>query len=433
MGCGSPNSTVRDIAPYVAAMCIGKATCLIYMSIVALGDPCSGFSKNWGVQLVCSLPAAVPVCANGFIGYATYATLTCPAGLAIGSVPFALGGGIVAGACGAWTVAPAGNGVTFNYAPSITAACVGKSSCVVPMSVLDPPAYDFAFSFSKNYAITALCVPVQRSLGTADVADPRSAIALSRAGVPVNAASAAPNASSFTVCVTAAVSMPAISQIVLSCPAGTVVTGLTALSGSAVNAVGACSDWTVTTPCLLNGLVYNLSVPFLAWCTGLNVCTIPWGTMLPLTDFCFGYPKFVVIIATCAVPAAVPLQVASAATQSSPSLFRVTACATGPFQATTTGTVGCPAGYVISSVVAVAGGGISGSCPTAFGWTASYTPVACNAGPGIGRTFVFSANVTAACAGRTTCTFAANTGTVSRSMPFERLRRHRSRGLPMRT
>ena len=178
----------------------------------------------------------------------------------------------------------------------------------------------------------------------------------------------------------------------LTCPAGSLISAVTAVAGG-VTPAGTCGSYTVA-PCTAGpgiGSVFIFSSNVTATCVGMNSCVFAAGTGA-YADFCFGYPKFWYAQATC-----VPAYQAPA----SPAFSL--ACASGPFQSGVTGTLSCSSNETsIVSVTAIAGGSLG-----LFGTCGAYTTYPCASGVGTGRIFDFSNYTTGACKGLQSCTFPA--------------------------
>lgn len=395
-----------NMSALASAHCRGTSSCSFPASVSALGDFCLGYAKRWAVQATCS-PLQQPIyapsptlpiktCTTGAFQSGVVGTLSCPPGTIISSVSALAGGAAPVGGAGCFytisgCTAGAGGGLYFDFSAATSTLCEGRAFCQFPAGTGSYAGYptfatslfsDFCFGFVKFWYAVATCVPVP-------------------AGVALPPAQYTPPSSptSTTVCATGAFQSGISSTI--TCPAGTVIGNITALSGGANGVQGSCGNYSVTgcTAGVGVGTIFVFSAPATAQCAGLNSCTFPtgFGGSSPYADYCSGYAKFFYVQATCVPTYAVPVSAA----------FSL-ACTSGAYLATTTGSLGCPLGSVITSVVAIAGYGVvpQGSCGT-------FLTKPCTIGVGTNGTLDFSNSTTALCAGLQNCTFPASVSAYS--------------------
>jgi hypothetical protein len=117
----------------VSNNCLGRASCAIAASNATFGDPCSGTYKSFDVQVRCAASQTPPpsdiACVTTAYEGGT-AALACPAGETISGVDFA-SYGTPTGGCGSFAASSC-NAANANQV--VSSACVGKASCMLPVS-----------------------------------------------------------------------------------------------------------------------------------------------------------------------------------------------------------------------------------------------------------------------------------------------------------
>ena len=382
-----------NLTALAAPLCLGTSSCTFPASVSATNDFCFGYQKQWGATVTCSSPqlplhapaALLPVrvCTTGPFQTGTTGTLACPPGTVIASVTATAGGTAPQGGVGCFytmgscTLGP-GMGTYFDFSSTTTALCKGRGACTFPAGLGSYggaiPYQDPCFGYNKFFWAAATCVamPAGVALPPVQIAPPTPP--------PVLACATGQFQSGTTA--------------TIACPSGTLISSITAVAGGGATVLGAgCGNYSVS-PCAGGvgaGNIFVFSTQASATCAGKATCTFAAGFGGAYTDYCSGGAKQFFAQATCLPAAQVPRSAA----------FSLT-CASGAFLGATTGTLTCPTGSAIASVVAGAGMGVPlpGACGSFVTPGCSYFGNA---------TLSFGANVTAQCSGLQNCTFPANT------------------------